>query len=101
MCPKRESFCIRKEFRGGGVLVKNNALCKTIGVGNVKIKMFDGVVQTLVNMRRFGATEEPLLFWRVGHYQMQVFWPRQFIKNSKGNLVVIKGVFMSCIKGSC
>ena len=33
------------------VMMGNNASCKIVGIGIVQIKMFDGVVRTLFNVR--------------------------------------------------
>lgn len=35
---------------GESIVMANNAECKSIGKGTMKIKMFDGVVQTLKNV---------------------------------------------------
>ena len=29
----------------------NNASCKTVGIGNIRIKMFDGIIKTLTGVR--------------------------------------------------
>ena len=33
------------------MLMRNNSSCKIVGIGIVKIKMFDGIVQTLIDVR--------------------------------------------------
>ena len=35
----------------GIVILGDNHSCKTVGVGSVKIKMFDGVIRTLTYVR--------------------------------------------------
>ena len=32
-------------------MMRNNASCKIVGIGTVRIKMFDGVIRTLGNVR--------------------------------------------------
>ena len=44
MCPKREWFSTYKPYDGGSVLMENNAVCKTVGIGNIRMRMFDGQV---------------------------------------------------------
>ena len=44
MCPKREWFNTYKPYDRGSVLMGNDAVCKTIGIGNIRIRMFDGHV---------------------------------------------------------
>ena len=51
MYPKREWFCTYKPYDGGSVLIGNNAVCKTVGIGNICIRMFDGQVRTITNVR--------------------------------------------------
>ena len=51
--------CITKQGIGftyklvtfGSVLMGNDASCKVIGIVNIRIKMFDGVVRTLCDVR--------------------------------------------------
>ena len=40
-----------KPYNGGMVQLGNDATCPVIGIGTVKIKMFDGVVKVLSNVR--------------------------------------------------
>jgi len=49
MSTKRESFSIYKPFDGNTILIGNDVVCKI--VGNNHMRMFDGLVQTLTNMR--------------------------------------------------
>ena len=39
-----------KPFDGGSVLIGNDVVCKIIGIGNICVNMFDGHVQTLLNV---------------------------------------------------
>ena len=52
MTPKKKCFDMYKPYNGGMVYVGNNATCPVIGIGTVKIKMFDGVVRVLSNVYR-------------------------------------------------
>ena len=51
MCPNKEMFLDFKEFNGGVVYMSNDSTCKMMGVGSVQIKMFDGVIQKLNDVR--------------------------------------------------
>ncbi|GLJ48423.1 hypothetical protein SUGI_1022100 [Cryptomeria japonica] len=51
MCSHRNWFSSYQSIDGGVVLMGNTASCKTIGIGSIKIKMFDGVVKMLVEVR--------------------------------------------------
>lgn len=50
MCPKRDLFSTYKSVNGGSVLMENDMACKIIGVGWVKIRMFDEIVIILYNI---------------------------------------------------
>ena len=45
--PHRDWFDIYKSINCGFVLMSNDATCKVVGIGSIKIKMFDNVVRTL------------------------------------------------------
>ena len=45
--PHRDWFDTYKSVNCGFVLMGNDATCKVIGIGTIKIKMFNNVVRTL------------------------------------------------------
>ena len=45
--PHRDWFDTYKSINCGFVLMSNDATCKVVGIGTIKIKMFDNVVRTL------------------------------------------------------
>ena len=47
MIPKRDWFTTYQSISGGEVLMGNNMTCKVVGIGTVRIRMYDGVVRTL------------------------------------------------------
>lgn len=51
MSPNREWFDTYMSVNCGTVLMGNDATCNVIGIGTMKIKMFDGVVRTLGDFR--------------------------------------------------
>ena len=51
MCPNRDWFTTYREINGGSILMGNNVACKTFGIRIVKIKMYDGIVRTLAEVR--------------------------------------------------
>ncbi|PHT81193.1 hypothetical protein T459_14208 [Capsicum annuum] len=51
MCPNRDWFTIFESVGGGVVLMGNNTPCKVLGKGTVQIRMHDGVVRTLTDVR--------------------------------------------------
>ncbi|XP_057958735.1 pentatricopeptide repeat-containing protein At4g33170-like [Malania oleifera] len=51
MCLYRDWFDSYEPISGGMVLMDNNASCGLLGIGTVKIRMFDGVVRTIRDVR--------------------------------------------------
>lgn len=51
MCLSRDWFDTYEPFNHGFILMGNNAPYKTIGIETIKFKMFDGIVQTLNDVR--------------------------------------------------
>jgi hypothetical protein len=91
ICPNRNWFTSYQAVDSGVVLMGNDNSCNTIGVGSVKIKMFDGVIRTLTNVRHVPELKKNLISLGVldsgGHEftgqggELQVF---------KGSLMVMK-----------
>ena len=51
MCPNKTWFDTYEEKSGGNVFMGNDVSCKTIGIGTIKIKMHDGIIRTLTEVR--------------------------------------------------
>ena len=51
MCPHKEWFHSYEPCDVGTLLMANDLSVKTIGIGTVKVEMFDGVVRKLTNIR--------------------------------------------------
>ena len=51
MTPNRNCFSSYVEWEGKSIVMVNGAVCKSKGIGSVQIRMFDGVVRTLTNVR--------------------------------------------------
>jgi hypothetical protein len=59
--PNRDWFDIYKSVNSGIVTMDNGAHCKITGTGNIRIKMFDGVVRTLYDVRHVLEVEKNLI----------------------------------------
>ena len=51
MTPNKDWFNTYMSVNFGFVLIGNDASCEVAGIGNISIKMFDGVVRTLCDVR--------------------------------------------------
>ena len=59
--PHRDWFDTYKLVNCGFVLMDNNATCKVVGIGTIKIKMFDNVVRTLGEVRHVPKVKKNLI----------------------------------------
>jgi len=74
MCPKRKWFNTYKPYDAGSVLMGNDVVCKTIGIGDIRMRIFNGYVRTLINMRHVPRfKEESSLARSFGSSRVQVF----------------------------
>ena len=75
----------------GVVLMGNNASCKVAGIGTVHIRMFDGVVCTLGDIRHFPDLKRNLIsFSTLDTKGYKYTSEGGVLKISKGALVVMK-----------
>ena len=51
ICPHKDWFAFYQTVNDGIVLLGDNHSCKIVGVGSVKIKMFDGFIRPLTDVR--------------------------------------------------
>jgi len=51
ICPRREWFSSLKKLDSGVVFMGNDVTCQMVGIGTVRIKMFDDVVRNLTDVR--------------------------------------------------
>jgi hypothetical protein len=59
--PNSDWFDTYRSVNYGIVTMGNGAHCKIIGIGNIRIKMFDGVVRTLCDVRHIPEVEKNLI----------------------------------------
>ena len=92
MTPKKDWFDTYKPYNGGMVQMGNNATCPIIGIGTVKIKMFDGVVRVLSNVRYVPDFRKNLISLGVlGDLGYSYSSKGGITKITKGALMVMKG----------
>ncbi|KAK3040718.1 hypothetical protein RJ639_028008 [Escallonia herrerae] len=61
MCPNRDWFVTYRSFDGGKVLMGNNVACKMVGIGSIQIRMHDGIVKTLTDVRHVPELRKNLI----------------------------------------
>ncbi|KAG8493024.1 hypothetical protein CXB51_010410 [Gossypium anomalum] len=92
MSPNRDWFTTYETVFECVVLIRNNASCKIAGVGTIKVKMFDGVVRTLSDVRHVLELKRNLISLSTLDSKGYRYTAESgVLKISKGSLVVIKG----------
>ncbi|KAG8478679.1 hypothetical protein CXB51_028516 [Gossypium anomalum] len=92
MSPNRDWFTTYETVSEGVVLMRNNASCKIVGVGTIKVKMFDGVVRTLSGIRHVPELKRNLILLSTLDSKGYRYTAKSRVLNiSKGSLVVMKG----------
>ncbi|KAG8490339.1 hypothetical protein CXB51_015583 [Gossypium anomalum] len=90
--PNRDWFTTYETVSEGVVLMGNNTSCKIAGVGTIKVKMFDGVVRTLSDVRYVPELKRNLISLSTLDSKGYRYTAESgVLKISKGSLVVMKG----------
>jgi hypothetical protein len=61
MSPKRDWFTTYGKVNSGSVLMGNDVACKVVGMGTIKIRLHDGIVRTLKNVRHVPDLKKNLI----------------------------------------
>uniref|UniRef100_A0A1D1Z793 Retrovirus-related Pol polyprotein from transposon TNT 1-94 n=1 Tax=Anthurium amnicola TaxID=1678845 RepID=A0A1D1Z793_9ARAE len=92
MCPHREWFESYASHDGRIVPMGNNNECRAVGIGNIKIKMFDGVIRILTEVRHVPELRNGLISLGTLDASGCTFHGANgILKVSKGALTVMKG----------
>ena len=90
--PHRDWFDTYKSVNCGFVLMSNDATCKVVGIGTIKIKMFDNVVRTLGEVRHVPKVKKNLISLETLDSNGYCYnYENGLMKVSKGTMVVMKG----------
>jgi hypothetical protein len=90
--PNKDWFDTYRPVNSGIVTMGNSAHCKITGIGNIRIKMFNGVVRTLCNVRHVQEVEKNLI--SLGTLDSNSYSYKSVggvMKVTKGAMVVMKG----------
>ena len=92
MTPNKDYFDTYRLVNFGSILMGNDASCKVVGIGNIIVKMFDGVIRTLCDVRHVLDLRKNLV--SMGTLDGNGFnykSANRAMKVSKGVLTVTKG----------
>ncbi|KAK2974756.1 hypothetical protein RJ640_010016 [Escallonia rubra] len=92
MCPDKEWFDCLTPCNGGTVLMGNDAVCEVMGIGTIKIKMFDGIVKILGDVRYIPDLKKNLIsLGTLDSIDCSISIKGGVMKVSKGAMVIMKG----------
>ncbi|KAH1064501.1 hypothetical protein J1N35_029488 [Gossypium stocksii] len=92
MCPNREWFSTYSSVEGGVVRMGNNSSSKVIGIGTVKIRIQDGTIRTLSDVRYVPDLRKNLISSSILDLKgCKINIKSSDIKVSRGSLVLLKG----------
>ena len=92
MTPNKDWFDTYRLVNSGYVLIDNDASCRVVRMGNIIVKMFDGVIRTSCDVRHILNLRKNLI--SLGTLDGNGFnykYANGVMKVSKGVLTVIKG----------
>ena len=88
MTPRRDWFLEYESLEGGTVLMGNNMSCNVVGIGKVRLRMWDGLVKVLENVRHIPDLKRNLI--SLGMLDTKGY----SYKSQGGVLKVIKGIIV-------
>jgi hypothetical protein len=92
ICPNRMWFDTFKSCNVGTVLMGNDARCKAIGLGTIKVRMFDGIVRILTNVRYVPNLKKNLIsLGTLDSLDYGYSAKDGVMKITKGAMVIMKG----------
>ena len=92
MTTNRDWFSTYKPMHKGVVLIGNNASCKVAGIRTIRIRMFDGVVRTLSDIKHVPNLKRNFISLSTLDAKGYKYTSEGgVLKMSKGALVVMKG----------
>ncbi|KAH1114083.1 hypothetical protein J1N35_007461 [Gossypium stocksii] len=92
MCPNRELFSIYNSIEGGVVSMGNDSSSKVIGIGIVKIRIHDGTIRTLSDVRYVPDLQKNLISLSILNLKgCKINIESSGIKVSRGSLILLKG----------
>ena len=91
MCPNRNLFSTYESCNGKIILISNNVVCDVVCKGTVWIKMHDGIVRTLTNVKHVSDLKKNLIaLGTLAPLRYKYTVENGVMKIFKGALVVMK-----------
>jgi hypothetical protein len=92
ICPNRMWFDTFKSYNAGTMLMGNDARCKAIGLGTIKVRMFDDIDRILTNVRYVPDLKKNLIsLGTLDSLGYGYLAKNGVMKITKGAMVIMKG----------
>jgi len=92
LCPNRDWLTSYKSTKGT-VLMGNDMACKIVGIGTIKIKMYDGIVRTLTEVRHVSKLKKNLISTgALDTIGCKIVQQNGVLIVTRGALVMMKGI---------
>lgn len=92
MCPFKDYLLNYHETDGGKVMMGNNAVCKIVGIGNVNLKLHDGTIRELREVRYVPELKRNLIsLGMLDQMGLNIKLESGDLRISNGDGVVMKG----------
>ena len=92
MTPNKDRFDTYRLVNYGSILMGNDASCKVVGMRNIRVKMFDGVIRTFCDVRRvLDLRKNMISLGTLDSNNFSYKFSNGVMKVRKGVLTVMKG----------
>ncbi|KAH9678410.1 hypothetical protein KPL71_025698 [Citrus sinensis] len=92
MSPNRNYFTTYQSCDGGMVLMGNNSVCKVVEIGTVSLKMYDGMVRELTQVRHVPEFKKNLIsIGMLDQTGCVIKAENGTLKVTRGSIVIMKG----------
>ena len=93
MCPNKSYFTSYQPCDGGMVLISNNSMCKVVGIETISLRMFDGVVRELTQVRFVPELKKNLIsIGMLNQTGCVIKAEKMVLRVIKGSMVIMKGI---------
>ena len=93
MCPNRKWFSTYQSLDDGTVLMGNDHACKTVRLGTIRVRMHDGTIITLKDVRHIPDLQKNLIsLGLLEKNGCKIVLENGVFKVVRGSLVVMKGI---------
>jgi len=92
-CHKRKWFSSFEKPNESVVIMGNDHACQMVGIGTIRIKMPDGIVRELIDVRYVPQLKKNLIsVGAMKSKRLKVTMENETLRITKGSMVVMKGV---------